>query len=404
MKILIANCHRSIVGGAERYLRTIISRLSAQGHRLAILHTYAVGGNAATIDNDSDEAPKWCLQTGNAMEVLESIARWKPDLVFGHGIEPFEVEQSLVERYPFVVFLHNYSHTCPSGRKCTLVPAAKTCDRVAGPACLLLHYTLRCGGVHPIRTWRDYQLQSRRATLLPRYRAVLVGSRHMEQEVAKHGVEKARLLMLRLPPSDMEPDHDEPGWREPGGNLLVTGRLTDIKGTHYALAAVPIAAKLLGMKLQLTVAGSGPELKRLQDQACRDNIPVRFTGWIDTAEISAEMRRADLLIFPSLWPEPFGLVGIEAGCIGLPTAGFALGGSADWLIGGQTGEVASSNPPTARSLGEAIWRALRDPEAYNALRRRAWHFAQQYNIDQHMRALEVILGRVAEQKPLVSRT
>lgn len=103
------------------------------------------------------------------------------------------------------------------------------------------------------------------------------------------------------------------------------------------------------------------------------------------------MRESDLLVVPSLWPEPFGLVGIEAGSLGIPAAGFASGGITDWLLPGETGELAPANPPTAEGLADAIARALADQEHYDRLRWGAWDFSKQFDLDRHVAQLEAIL-------------
>src|SRR6202034_271377 len=96
------------------------------------------------------------------------------------------------------------------------------------------------------------------------------------------------------------------------------------------------------------------------------------------------MRQADLVAVPSLWPEPFGLVGIEAGCFGVPAVGFAVGGIPDWLIPGQTGELAPADPPTVEGLAEAIVRALEDPAHYQKLCSGAWEMAKRFSLERHL--------------------
>ena len=58
------------------------------------------------------------------------------------------------------------------------------------------------------------------------------------------------------------------------------------------------------------------------------------------------MASADLLVVPSLWPEPFGLVGLEGARSRLPAAAFAVGGIPDWLRSGVNGYLAPGDPPT----------------------------------------------------------
>jgi glycosyltransferase involved in cell wall biosynthesis len=109
------------------------------------------------------------------------------------------------------------------------------------------------------------------------------------------------------------------------------------------------------------------------------------------------MRAADLLAVPSVWPEPFGLVGIEAGCVGLPAVAYDVGGIGEWLVPGRSGELAPGDPPTVDGLAGAIVRALRDPVRYASLRRGAWEIARQFTMAAHMNRLEPVLLSVAKR-------
>ena len=111
------------------------------------------------------------------------------------------------------------------------------------------------------------------------------------------------------------------------------------------------------------------------------------------------MRCCDLLAVPSLWPEPFGLVGLEAGCVGLPSVGFAVGGIPDWLIPGETGELAPGDPPTAEGLADAVVRALADPIHLGRLRRGAWEMSRRFTLTKHLDILEPVLALAAEGPP-----
>jgi glycosyltransferase involved in cell wall biosynthesis len=97
-------------------------------------------------------------------------------------------------------------------------------------------------------------------------------------------------------------------------------------------------------------------------------------------------------VAPSLWPEPFGLVGLEAGLQAIPAAAFAVGGIPDWLIPGITGELAPGDPPTIEGLSCAIVRALRNREHYERLSLGAWKIARQFTVDRHLDVLEPILA------------
>ena len=48
---------------------------------------------------------------------------------------------------------------------------------------------------------------------------------------------------------------------------------------------------------------------------------VRFRGWLAPEELAREFADASVVVIPSLWPEPFGLVGIEGFAAGRPAVG-----------------------------------------------------------------------------------
>jgi glycosyltransferase involved in cell wall biosynthesis len=72
------------------------------------------------------------------------------------------------------------------------------------------------------------------------------------------------------------------------------------------------------------------------------------------------MRRAAVVAVPSQWPEPFGLVGIEALAEGRPVVACDSGGISDWA----REELGASLVPPGRPdlLAEALDRALSDPD------------------------------------------
>jgi glycosyltransferase involved in cell wall biosynthesis len=169
------------------------------------------------------------------------------------------------------------------------------------------------------------------------------------------------------------------------------GRLTEIKGGHYLIPAIALAAKTLGRPLTLSVAGDGPEREILLELARKCGVGAEFWGWLDSERRRDVIRHSDLLAVPSLWPEPFGMVGLEAACHGLPAVAFRVGGIPDWLHSGETGELAPGDPPTVTGLADAIVRALCDIEHYRRLCAGAFEFAQRFTLEAHLLKLEEIL-------------
>jgi glycosyltransferase involved in cell wall biosynthesis len=262
-----------------------------------------------------------------------------------------------------------------------------------------------------------YGLATRRRDLLGDYRAIVTASPHMQAEYGRYGVtgDRVHVVDLMMPPDDIadagesrarqgivSPESEmlnnarvEAEWR-----LVFIGRLTELKGPRLLLAALPHLQRSYHGRITLTVIGDGPDRVRLEARArelCKrfDHLSVRFTGWLESAERGTHLRRSDLLVVPSVWPEPFGLVGPEAGLFGVPAAAFGVGGIPAWLTEGVNGHLAPGRRPTPKALATAIARSLRDPVHHARLRDGARAAARRYTVARHLKQIIPILERAA---------
>jgi len=388
VRILVCTTYRGVVGGIETYLRAVLPLLHGRGHELALLYEVPAGGPA--IDDRCPTAlPAWPASDRAA------AARWRPDVCYNHGLSDPGLEAELAAAFPTLLFAHNYHGTCVSGTKRYGFPTARPCARPFGPGCLLHYLPRRCGGLNPLTAVKFYRVAQRRAAVFPDYRAVLVASRHMAAEFRTNGVPAERVKVVPLFPPDCEPDSGPPAPRPFSGRVLMLGRLTVLKGGRLLPLAVRVAADRLGRPLTLVVAGDGPDRPRIERAAARAGVPLEAVGWVGPDRRAELMRAADLLAVPSTWPEPFGLVGVEAGCVGLPAAAFAVGGIPDWLRAGESGEQAPADPPTVSGLADALVRALADEAHWQRLRVGAWETARQFTPDRHVEGLERELAAAA---------
>jgi glycosyltransferase involved in cell wall biosynthesis len=186
-----------------------------------------------------------------------------------------------------------------------------------------------------------------------------------------------------------------PAQRPFNGRILILGRITALKGWAHLIDALPLAAATLGRPLTLVVAGEGPDRGKFEAAARRAGLRAEFLGWVGGERRDAELRAADLLAVPSIWPEPFGLVGIEAGCVGTPAVGYEVGGIPDWLRPGISGESGPGHRPDPRDLAAAIIRALVEPAHWQKLRVGAWETARSFSSAAHIDRLIPILEAAA---------
>ena len=395
MRILMAGANRTVGGGVETYQRSIISALSSAGHEVAFLHERTPAERQPTLDGEEPGLSRWCVAEGGLATALQNVAAWRPDVAYVHGLNSRLLETALLNQFPAVLYAHGYYGTCPAGFKRHAFPEIAMCSRTIGTTCLLLHYPRRCGGLNPATAFAGYRLEKQRHRLLFRYRTILVASRHMYQEYRRHGIPDDRVQLAPLFPSGPAPDMEPPLVAQGTGRVLLLGRITAVKGGAVLIPALRAAGQALNRVLHLTVGGNGPEVDALRELARREGVDAEFLGWLGTGELGALYRTAELLAVPSLWPEPFGLVGIEAGSVGLPAVAFAVGGIPDWLIPGVSGECATGKRPTVAALSGAIVRALRDPDHYAALRRGAWETARRFTLDGHLNVLVRVLNHAA---------
>jgi glycosyltransferase involved in cell wall biosynthesis len=247
--------------------------------------------------------------------------------------------------------------------------------------------------------------------MLHRYKMILTASEHMRLEYVHNGFSENTVRKVRLPVGSVSVpvSVDGAGSKAPTAladarpdspaRLLFVGRMTRVKGGREFLDALPIVSARLSRPLLVSFAGDGPERLELETKArglmasSRD-IRIEFTGWAERSRLTALFAASDLLVVPSLWPEPFGMVGPEAGLHGLPAAAFAVGGIAEWLIDGVNGFLAPGDCPSSDGLAEAIVKCLRDPALHYRLRRGASQIARRFTIQQHISSLIEVFTEV----------
>jgi len=414
LSIAVINWSRRRVGGTETYLGLIIPALIEAGHEVAFWHETDVPRNRDLIALPEGVA-SWNASTLGRARALEELRRWSPDLIYAHGLLSPELEADTLGVAPSIFFAHAYYGTCISGSKTVRRPDVTPCARRFGWRCLLRFYPQGCGGRSPITMAREYARQSRRLALLGNYRAVLTHSAHMREEYLRHGLDAERVHSLSYyaysEPQEGEQMFDNDAQApvrklgRDGYRLLFTGRMDRLKGGRILLDALPRVAARLNGRVSLIFAGDGPARRSWERAARRlqprePNIEVNFAGWVTREQLDRLLDECDLLVFPSQWPEPFGLAGPEAGARGVPVAAFAVGGMSEWLTDGVNGHLAPGDPPTAEGLADAVVKCLADEEEYARLTRGAVQIAHRFSLKNHLSGLLEVFERVLREGEL----
>jgi glycogen(starch) synthase len=151
-------------------------------------------------------------------------------------------------------------------------------------------------------------------------------------------------------------------------DLIFIGRLVSDKGVDVLIEALSILREA-GIRTQLTVAGEGPERARLEKQISKLGLEsrVEFIGKQSSSELAEILNRHRILVVPSRWPEPFGIVALEAIACGCVAVGSANGGLPEAI--GPCGVTFPNGDP--RALADVLAGLLMDPAQCNAFRRGA---------------------------------
>ena len=384
MRILIANDGFGDAGGVQSYLDRVASGLIARGHDIAILHR---DSSVAPFAADATYALTQFSVAAGLGAALDAVAAWRPDVCFSHNMDRLEVDRALAGRWPVVKFMHGYLGTCIGGQKRHGFPAPAPCDRVFGTPCLALYGPRHCGELAITKFVGQYRWARAQQALFDEYGGIVVASDHMKREFVRHGVADARIHV-----NPLFPTHDEPAGSaatEAYDTVAFLGRMTVLKGGDLLMRAVAAASALVQRPIRTLMIGDGPQRSRWQAIARDLRINATFTGWVKGADRWALVRRAALVAVPSTWPEPFGLVGLEAAALGVPAIAFDVGGIGQWLRDGVSGRLVPC-PPRADTFAAALVDVLSSKERLSRMRTGAVAVAREMTLEAHLLRLERI--------------
>ncbi|NOK60258.1 MAG: glycosyltransferase [Chloroflexi bacterium AL-W] len=335
--------YHPVLGGIENHVRDLSEGLTARGHRVTVLVTN-------TSSQTEIEYPRKGLTVIKAARTLHlsstplSIAmlfwsrRLHPDVVHLHFPYPPGdlIYHALPQHVPLIVTYHSD------------IVRQRTLLHIYRP---LLHWTLS-RATYIIATSPNYmasspflQRHSAKCKTIPLGIDTTRFTHADEQQVAERRARYQRPL------------------------LLFVGRLRYYKGLHILIEAMP------HVDADLLIAGSGPELDRLGQQAETLGIAahVHFLGDIPDSELPALYHAADVFVLPAhLRSEALGIAQIEALASGVPCVSTELGTGTSYAnLHNKTGLVVPSGDSIA--LAQAINELLSNA----ALRRRFGAAGQQ---------------------------
>jgi glycosyltransferase involved in cell wall biosynthesis len=137
---------------------------------------------------------------------------------------------------------------------------------------------------------------------------------------------------------------------EPGSYLAFLGRLTADKGPEDAIRIARAARMPLRMAAKIPRAETAYFKNKLEPNI--DGQTVQLVGEVDDAKKQPFLANAAGLLFPIGWPEPFGLVMIEAMACGTPVIAYRSGSVPEVVEDGVTGFIVDGEEQAIRAVKE----------------------------------------------------
>ncbi len=347
MRILFLNSYSSVHGGAERLLFDTSAELITRGHKVSIVvanddrrspnpefwparvNRYYVPELMVPLTdrynyNRLRETPQY-RDTLRYMQDIIDIE--EPEVIHVHNFPRIEVLNELRIHAPIVRTIHSYENLC--GNQLKRLPDGSICSQKLGPVC-----QTTCSVP---KTFKAVRVRAENQLMKKRFGKLIAISSYIKDLLVANGfpAEKIRVLnnFTRLTPAGALRG------RPTENTILYAGRLTPEKGLLELLESMSLMqtrAKLLVVGKDGVLGQSNFQQKVLQTAAGR-GIALQFQDWCAGDDLRRAYQSAKVVAFSSVWPEPFGLVGIEAMMQGKPVVAFDCGGVRDWLQHGRTG-------------------------------------------------------------------
>lgn len=334
--LLVSYAYAPGVGGIETVSRLLVAEFVRAGHEVTVLTWTPAGDGVGGREN----GPCVVIRHPGALALLRWTA-WA-DVVFHNNISLTAAWPLALVRRPWVVAHHTW---------------------IARPD----------GTV----SWRDrLKLALTRKAVNISISAAIAAQLGCASTVVPNPYEDTRFIVLPGIPRDRD--------------LVFLGRLVSDKGADVLIAALSLL-RAEGITPTCTVIGSGPEDARLRAQALAAGLgaQIEFAGVLREQALVAGLNRHRILVVPSRWREPFGLValeGIACGCVAVVSAD---GGLVD--AAGPCGRSVPNDD--APALARCLRNLLTEPTEIAYLRAGAdAHLARHASSAVAQRYLEIIAG------------
>jgi glycosyltransferase involved in cell wall biosynthesis len=407
MRVLLASqFYPPVVGGEEQMVASLAGALARRGHDVAVV---TLGPHAAPAvaadgpvrvhrlegitqrlrclysDPSRRHAPPF-PDPGIVHGLRRVIAQERPDVVHAHNWIAHSLLPALPAGLPLAVTLHDYSLRCATKR---LMRSGAPCEGPHPSRCLpcgFRHYGVAKGAATVAGLAASSRRLRRRTSLFVAISTATADLNGLRRDGLPH-----RVVPNFLPDREEGVPDERLLDRLPGdGFIMFAGDLYPDKGVGVLLEA------------HAGLGPAAPPLVMIGRRPPALAIPPGQRVWTpgpwDHATLMAAWRRCTVAVVPSVWPEPFGLVALEAMSAGAALVASRTGGLADVVVDGASGLLVPPGDPAA--LAAALRGLLADPARRGRLGAEARRRAADFDEDAIVPQIEAAYAAAIAGRPV----
>jgi glycosyltransferase involved in cell wall biosynthesis len=400
MRLLFVHDRFGAMAGAEVNLFLTASELKNRGHTVALIHGEPTGqGESKWRETFSELFP--IADRDNSMVVQHALKKFQPDAVYVHKMADLAVLKSLTAaQTPVVRMVHDHDLYCMRSYK--YFPLTRNiCTRSAG-----LHCIFPCGAVlarnrnngFPFK-WLSYRAKKKEIQFNRRFQRMIVATNYMKKELLRNGFAPAQIEIHAPVPKTL--DHAPQSSFSDRNLIIYAGQIIRGKGVDVLLESLA----QIRTPFECLILGEGSHRTHCEELSRKLGLGdrVSFKGYLPPEELQKFYAEASLAVVSSVWPEPFGAVGLEAMRYGLPVVAFDAGGIQEWLLNGYNGFLVPWMDRTQFAV--RVEQVLRDKQLARDLGERGRRFVREkFNFEHYIDGLETMFERVVNKTSVAEKS
>lgn len=387
MKILMVNSYNYLLGGIERVVFETTKMLESKGHEVipfamedprnqpSRYSSYFVKQRDISKVRFNVKgfitAFKMIYNREAKVKIGQLVRDVKPDVAHIHHmygrLTPSILYELKKEKIPVVMTTHDYKLICPNYQ---LLCNGTVCEKCKGDKYYnaivnrCVKQSIAASAVYAIETY-VYKLTD---TFNRCVDAFVAPSKFMHNKLIEFGCDGSKIYQIYnfLNIEDYTPNYQKEDY------VLYYGRFSAQKGLSVLLDAMD-----LNRDKKLVMAGTGELEQDLKEMALSKGLNVHFCGFKSGDDLKDLVRKARVVVLPSICYENNPMVVLESFAMGTPVVGSDIGGIPELIQNGENGFLFGVG--NSRELGEKIKRVFElDRRLFKDMGKRGRHFVEEH--------------------------